>query len=215
MDVTAKWGPAASGTTPGDHRPKGWVRGPDYTRAAVGMCFVTLRGSGGPLAARHAPRGQLRVLAPPGAAFLPLPVVPVVPHPAVDIPPGAETQERDCAECGKRTVWYHAYMWSMSPSDIAGRGRAGSGYLRGWSSPSEVVSSSTPAWRHRSRGCRRISHWRQPAWCVASRRTAGLGSVAVGVASADILESRGRVLGGRGPADPLALVVRPVVAAYR
>jgi hypothetical protein len=36
--------------------------------------------------------------------------VPVMPHLAVDIPPGAETEERYCSECGKRTVWYHAYI---------------------------------------------------------------------------------------------------------
>jgi hypothetical protein len=31
-------------------------------------------------------------------------------HPAVDIPSGAETQERDCSECGKSTVWYHVFV---------------------------------------------------------------------------------------------------------
>jgi hypothetical protein len=54
-------------------------------------------------------------------------------------------------------------MWSTSPSDTWGRDCAGSECLRGWSCPWEVVSSPTPAWRHRSRGCTRISHWRQPA----------------------------------------------------
>jgi hypothetical protein len=41
------------------------------------------------------------------------------PHPVVEIPPGAETLERYCAECGKRTVWYHAYIGG----DLAAGGR--------------------------------------------------------------------------------------------
>ena len=40
-------------------------------------------------------------------------------HPVVDIPLGAETQERYCAECGQRTVWYHAYIGG----DLAAGGR--------------------------------------------------------------------------------------------
>ena len=35
------------------------------------------------------------------------------------IPLGSETLERDCAECGKRTVWYHAYI----EGDLAAGGR--------------------------------------------------------------------------------------------
>lgn len=42
-------------------------------------------------------------------------------HLAIDIPPGANTVERYCSDCGKRTVWYQVFI----PGDPAFPGSQG------------------------------------------------------------------------------------------